>query len=122
MQYVGIAADEERRLARLKPGQVSLLDRYHITGRRAMEMCRDAGLVSPIYLQNHRGGCFFCPNMRADELIVMKALHPQLYQELKRLSEVPDTCTGGYKWGKTFAQIEKEIRNRSAQLAIPFDI
>ena len=28
VQYIGIAADEPKRLARLKPGQISLLDKY----------------------------------------------------------------------------------------------
>ena len=30
VQYIGIAADEPKRLARLKPGQISLLDKYHV--------------------------------------------------------------------------------------------
>ena len=55
-QYVGIAADEPRRLARLKSNQISLLDKYGYTEEMAMAKCREYGLVSPIYESSHRGG------------------------------------------------------------------
>ena len=39
VQYIGIAADEPKRLARLKPGQISLLDKYHVAEPEARSMC-----------------------------------------------------------------------------------
>ena len=56
MQYVGIAADEPRRLARLKANQISLLAKYGYTEEMAMNKCIEYGLVSPIYENSHRGG------------------------------------------------------------------
>lgn len=38
VQYIGIAADEPKRLARLKPGQISLLDKYHVVEPEARSM------------------------------------------------------------------------------------
>lgn len=38
VQYIGIAADEPKRLARLKPGQISLLDKYHVAEPEARSM------------------------------------------------------------------------------------
>ena len=49
VQYVGIATDEPKRLARLKEGQVSLLDKYGYTEDMARKKCLEYGLLSPIY-------------------------------------------------------------------------
>ena len=49
VQYIGIAADEPKRLARLKPGQISLLDKYHVAEPEARSMCAAEELLSPLY-------------------------------------------------------------------------
>lgn len=49
MQYVGIAHDEKKRLARLKNNQISLLDKYCCTEDMAKGKCLEYGLLSPIY-------------------------------------------------------------------------
>lgn len=49
VQYVGIAHDEKKRLARLKNNQISLLDKYGYTEDMAREKCLEYGLLSPIY-------------------------------------------------------------------------
>ena len=53
VQYVGIAIDEPKRLARLsKKGnidKVSLLQKYGYTEEMAREKCLEYGLLSPIY-------------------------------------------------------------------------
>lgn len=59
MQYVGIAADEPSRLARMKDNQISLLAKYGYTEEMAMAKCVEYGLVSPIYESAHRGGVGF---------------------------------------------------------------
>ena len=57
MQYVGIAIDEPKRLARLEgTNKVSLLDKYGYTEVMAMEKCKDYALVSPCYSSDYRGG------------------------------------------------------------------
>lgn len=59
MQYVGIAADEPIRMARMKDNQISLLAKYGYTEEMAMNKCIEYGLVSPIYENSHRGGVGF---------------------------------------------------------------
>lgn len=59
VQYVGIAADEPIRLARMKDNQISLLAKYGYTEEMAMNKCVEYGLVSPIYENSHRGGVGF---------------------------------------------------------------
>lgn len=49
VQYIGIAKDEQERLLRLEGRQVSLLEKYNCTEQDAKELCRQAGLLSPIY-------------------------------------------------------------------------
>lgn len=80
VQYIGIAADEPKRLARLKPGQISLLDKYHVAEPEARSMCAAEGLLSPLYDFTKRGGCWFCPNASISELRYLYRYHPELWQ------------------------------------------
>ena len=61
VQYIGIAADEPKRLARLKPGQISLLDKYHVAEPEARSMCAAEELLSPLYDFTKRGGLLVLP-------------------------------------------------------------
>ena len=61
-QYIGIAADEPKRLKRLKTGQtkkVSLLEKYGYTEKMALDLCEKYDLLSPIYDFAPRGGAGF---------------------------------------------------------------
>lgn len=63
-QYIGIAADEPKRLERLKGGKtrkVSLLEKYGYTEKMAFELCEKYGLLSPIYDFAPRGGAGSAP-------------------------------------------------------------
>lgn len=109
IQYIGIASDETRRLARLKPNQVSLLDKYGYTEMMAFDLCKDCELLSPIYENRSRGGCFFCPNAKLREFIHLRKHQPELWEELRELSKTPNLCSYGFKYGKTLQEIEKEM-------------
>lgn len=109
VQYVGIAKDEPKRLSRLKSNQVSLLDRYGYTESMAMNKCKDYGLVSPIYENGSRGGCWFCMNASIQSYSLLKMKHPELWDELRELSKTPNLCSYGFKYGKTLQQVEKEM-------------
>ena len=79
VQYIGIAKDEQERLLRLEGRQVSLLEKYNCTEQDAKELCRQAGLLSPIYQFTNRGGCWFCPNAKRKELRHLYDHHPELW-------------------------------------------
>lgn len=116
-QYVGVAIDEPERLERLRgTNKVSLLERYSYTEEMALELCREHGLLSPIYQFTSRGGCWFCPNQRLSEMAHLKENRPDLWAELERLDNVEGRVTKGFKYGETFAQVarrvEQWIRNR----------
>ena len=77
VQYIGYARDEAERLLRLESGrQVSLLAKYNFTEQDAREFCRKAGLLSPVYEFTDRGGCWFCPNAKRQELRHLYDHHP----------------------------------------------
>ena len=115
VQYVGIATDEPKRLARLKEGQVSLLHKYGYTEDMARDKCLEYGLLSPIYEGGNRGGCWFCPNVRIKDFAKFKMAHPDLWNELLRLSLTPNLCSYGFKYGKTVQEIDEKIDAINAQ-------
>lgn len=87
-QYVGIAADEAKRLERLQgTDRISLLAKYEYTEQMAFELCEKYGLLSPIYNFANRGGCWFCPNMRPCQLKNIRNNHPELWKKLLELEE-----------------------------------
>lgn len=97
IQYLGIAADEPKRLERLQgTNKVSLLDKYGYTEKMAFELCKKYGLLSPIYDFAPRGGCWFCPNARDRELRHLRENHPELWQKLLELENEKNII--GYMW------------------------
>jgi 3'-phosphoadenosine 5'-phosphosulfate sulfotransferase (PAPS reductase)/FAD synthetase len=57
VQYVGIAIDEPKRLARIVgTNKVSILAKHNYTEDMAMQKCKEYNLVSPCYSIGYRGG------------------------------------------------------------------
>ena len=68
--YVGIAADEPKRLERLNnKTEISLLAKYGIAEKDALELCKKNNLLSPVYEISRRNGCWFCPYVKDKELL-----------------------------------------------------
>lgn len=68
--YVGIASDEPVRLKRLNnKTEVSLLAKYGIAEKDALEICKKYNLLSPIYEISQRNGCWFCPYAKDREIM-----------------------------------------------------
>ncbi len=110
--YVGIAADETKRLERLKEGSISLLAKYGITEEEAMRICKKNGLLSPIYKFTKRNGCWFCPNMNKKELLNLYHNHRDLWDDLVSMQDTPNLAYPFWHRGKTLydvqARLEKE--------------
>ena len=110
--YVGIASDEPKRLASLKDNKISLLDKYGYTEMMAFDLCKDCEFLSPIYENRTRGGCWFCPNAKLDAFIDIRRNHPEMWEELRELSQTPNLCAYGFKYGKTLEEVEREMDAR----------
>lgn len=122
VQYVGIARDEPKRLARLKDSRkikkISLLDKYGYTEAMARTKAEEYGLLSPIYQTGTRNGCWFCPNSSIKQFGRFRKEHPDLWEELVKLSHTPNLCSYGFKYGKTVQQIEQRILWEERQLKL----
>lgn len=83
IQYVGIAADEPERLARLdgmnKISPIALIGWSEVD---CMEWCANNNLRSPIYDGFIRGGCWFCHNQGIEALRTFRHRYPELWQLL----------------------------------------
>lgn len=119
VQYVGIAADEPKRLTRLDGVKgVSLLAKYGYTEAMAAKLCKERGLYSPAYEYSKRNGCWFCPNCRMNEFAEFKRRHPDLWEKLLELGKVENLVSYGFRYGMTVEEVDREISMQAAQLRI----
>ena len=72
-QVVGIAADEPKRLQRLKKGKRSVLAEFGIVEDDTYEICRKYNLLSPTYEDKTRGGVGFAPTKERGNLQRLKS-------------------------------------------------
>lgn len=113
VQYIGIASDEQERLVRLEGQKVSLLKKYGMDEAGAFELCKRAGLLSPIYEFSDRNGCFFCPNAKLPELRHLRRYHPDLWGRLLQIQALPNKPTERFNRTMTLYDIEKILNTES---------
>lgn len=118
VQYIGIAKDEQERLLRLGGNKVSLLDKYGYTEQDAKQLCREAGLLSPIYEFTDRGGCWFCPNAKLRELRHLYDYHPELWRRMLELQALPGKVSEKFNRTMTFADIDAIFKQEDAQQSL----
>ena len=111
IQYVGIAYDELKRYERLDhETHIAPLYDLKITEKEAMEICREAGLLSPIYEDSFRGGCWFCPKQRLSQLEFLYNTYPELWSILKGMEKDSHNT---FKPNHTLAELEEKFKNSS---------
>ena len=110
-----IAKDEQERLLRLEGRQVSLLEKYNCTEQDAKELCRQAGLLSPIYQFTNRGGCWFCPNAKRKELRHLYDHHPELWARMLELQALPGKVTEKFNRTQRFSDIDAMFREEDQE-------
>lgn len=115
VQYIGIAKDEQERLLRLEGRQVSLSEKYNCTEQDAKELCRQAGLLSPIYQFTNRGGCWFCPNAKRKELRHLYDHHPELWARMLELQALPGKVTEKFNRTQRFSDIDAMFREEDQE-------
>jgi len=110
VQYVGIAADEPERLARLRgTNKISLLEKHNITERRARDICKSNGLLSPVYEFTSRNGCWFCPNCKDGEWQNMIYKHEELFDMLIDLEQ---NTSNIYRTNLTRTETPTQLKRR----------
>lgn len=80
VQYLGIAADEPKRLERLDGiTKISPLAAIGWTEPDCKQWCEENDLLSPIYTTATRGGCWFCHNQAIGQLRLLRKNYPDLW-------------------------------------------
>ena len=77
--YIGIAADEPPRFHNLTEFKRSPLVEWGVTEAESRKMCEDLDLLSPIYIQAARGGCWFCHNQPVNQLRLLRKQYPEYW-------------------------------------------
>lgn len=110
IQYLGISADEKYRLKKLKPGQISLLEKYKLDKGRVLSMVQDADLLSPVYKFARRSGCWFCPNASLQELAHLRKYHTKLWERFLELGK-ENTVSKKFNRDYTLDELEQKLKN-----------
>lgn len=85
VQYLGIAADEPKRIERHKDKKGILLPLVDVgwTEADAKRWCIENDLLSPIYTEKClRGGCWFCHNQGIEQLRHLRQEYPSYWELL----------------------------------------
>lgn len=77
--YIGISANEPNRFHSLTGNKKSPLVEAGWTEAECYEWCANHKLLSPIYNELSRGGCWFCHNQPAGALRRARANYPELW-------------------------------------------
>lgn len=77
--YLGIAADEPKRFHNLREKNKSPLVEAGWTESTCRKWCEENDLLSPIYTDSARGGCWFCPNQSVQQLRLLRKNYPEYW-------------------------------------------
>ena len=78
--YIGIAADEPNRFHNLSKTKRSPLVEAGWTEKICRGWCVKMGLLSPIYTDTTRGGCWFCHNQSVNQLRLLRKNYPEYWK------------------------------------------
>ena len=82
ISYIGIAADEKKRLGRLNENECSMLEKWEMAEKDCLEFLKERNLENPLYKRRERLGCWFCPKQRIGTLEILKNEYPELWKKL----------------------------------------
>lgn len=118
VEYIGIAANEGERIARFegRADKRMPLVEQGITEADCMRWCAERGLLSPVYKNHYRDGCWFCPSQNYDSLRALRKGHPELWKLLLEWDAVsPTNFRPGSRWGgKRVQEFEKRFAMEEA--------
>lgn len=119
VQYVGIASDEPNRFHNLSDTKKSPLAETGWTEAMCREWCEENGLLSPIYADSARGGCWFCHNQSVGQLRLLRQRYPDYWAlMLKWDKDSPVTFDSK---GRTLHDYEQRFRMEDEGLLSPGD-
>lgn len=120
IQVLGIAVDEEERVARhSKEGIFLPLVEAGWTEQMCRDWCIENDLLSPIYQTSQRGGCWFCHNQGVDQLRLLRNEYPELWALMMKWDN--DSPTTFKPNGKTVHDFDRRFAMEDEGLISPCD-
>lgn len=120
VQYLGIAADEPERIKRHSvPGKILPLVDIGWDEAYCRKWCEENNLLSPIYTDSLRGGCWFCHNQGVDQLRLLRKNYPDLWELLLKWDN--DSPTTFKSDGHTVHDYEKRFKAEDDGFVKPGD-
>lgn len=114
--YVGIAYDEPKRYERLdRDKEIALLYDLKITEKEAMEICKKNDLLSPIYEDSFRGGCWFCVKQSIKQIEQLYNTYPELFNTLL---EMEKDSHNTFKIDYSLSDLKVRFDNKNKQIKI----
>ena len=120
ISYWGIAADEPKRIEQHSAKSDVKMPLVVVGWSEAdcRKWCESNSLLSPIYTDWARGGCWFCPQQRAESLRLLRKKYPEYWEiMLKWDSDSPMK----FKPGRTLHDYETRFRLEDEGLLFPDD-
>lgn len=108
-QYLGICADEPKRIERLKgTNKYALPAQLGYTESMCYELAKSLDLLSPIYESATRGGCWFCHNQSVEQLRFLRKNYRDYWMLMLKWDK--DSPVSFRPDGHTLADFEKRFR------------
>ena len=106
-KILGYAFDEKKRIESMlrTPNISSTLYEEKIIEAQTYDICRQYGLLSPIYETKKRDGCWFCPNQSVKDMAKFAKEYPHYWALLEELAKDKELASQNFRFGKTFAEI-----------------
>lgn len=116
IRYLGLAADEPKRLAKMAPFCRSPLAEWGMTEQDCVEFLEKRDMLNPLYRKFKRLGCWFCVKQSLNSLRVLRRDYPEYWSMLLAWDkESPST----FRPDCTVADLERRFSLEDRQLQIP---
>ena len=123
-QYIGYAIDEKKKERQEKiqiylEGQSTFGGSYplvdcSVTEKECLNWCKENDLLSPIYSQTTRGGCWFCHNSTLQELRMLREQYPKYWSLMLKWDN--DSPTFFKTDGTTVHDLDERFEFEDAQI------
>ena len=107
----GIAPDEKDRiLTNAARGRISILELLGVAECMTYAVCASEQMLSPTYNFSNRGGCWFCPNQKIQELELLYRVFPEYWEEIMAIQRMPNKVQEKFNRTQTLYDIEEQIK------------
>lgn len=111
--YLGIAADEPRRLAKLEENRKSPLAEWKMTEEDCLNYLKEKDLYNPLYDRFKRTGCYLCPKQSLKSLRILRKYYPEQWKYMLELDK--DSVVIFRANGKTLHDIEERFKEEDSK-------